>query len=157
MHTSLAVFLATAVIYFGAVVMPFPQSQAAVGWLSQVVVATGAIATFAAMHTNRLTIAQAAAVFVCAGGVSAVSSLATTACYLKDSQCTSLFPLHATIFSSAFLTGSAAFAAFSAWTALGLPLWAIIVGTVLAAPGLIVMVMPLVSRVVGDGFARLAS
>lgn len=157
MQTSMAVFLACTVIYFGAVVMPVPEAQSAVGWLSQVVVATGAFATFASMASHRLSVTQALAVFLCAGGLAAVSSLATTACYLKDSQCTSLFPLHATIFSSAFLAGSAAFTSFAAWTALGLPLWAVIVGTVLAAPGLVVVVMPFVSRFVGAAFGQLAS
>ena len=156
MLTTQAVFLATSVIYLGAVVTPMPQAQAAVGWLSQVVVASGAVATFATMGVHRLTIPQAVAVFLCAGGVAAMSSIATTACYLKNSQCTSLFPLHATVFSSAFLTGSAAFTAFSVWMAAGLPLWAAIVGTVLAAPGLIVVVMPYVSKVVGAGFGQLA-
>ena len=156
MNTTLAVFIATTVIYFGAVVMPVDGAQASVGWLSQAVVATGAVATFGAMQAHRLTIVQAVAVFACAGAMSALSSVATTACYLKDSQCTSLLPLHSTIFTTAFLTGSAAFTSFSVWMALGLPLWAAIVGTVLAAPGLIVVVMPFVSNLVSVGFGKLA-
>lgn len=155
MQTSLAVFLATAVIYFGASVMPYASVQQSMGWLSQAVVATGAAATFLLMKSNRLTLPQAAAVFVCAGAVAAVTSASTVACFLKSAQCATLFPLHATVFSSAFLIGSSGFTAFSAWMALGMPLWAAIVGTILASPVLIVVVMPWVAKVIGAVFAAL--
>jgi hypothetical protein len=124
--------------------------------MSQAVFATGAVATFMAMHQYRLSLAHATAVFLCAGAVSTISTLSSVACFFRSVECSTLFPMHATIFSSAFLVGSAAFTAFTLWANLGLPAWAAIVATILAAPPMIAVASPMVAKVVGDAFAQIS-
>lgn len=148
MQRSVAVFLATAVIYVGASLLP--STHPALGWLAQGTVITGAIATFCVMRAHNVTIPQAAAVFLCTGSLAALSNLSATTCFLKNEDCTSLLPLHAAVLSNALVLGVASFTSFEAWVALGLPVWLAVFGTVVAAPAMSLAVMPLVSRVISS-------
>jgi hypothetical protein len=148
MQRSVAVFLAIAVIYVGAGLLP--SAHSALGWLAQGTVISGAIATFCVMQAHHVSVPQAAAVFLCTGSLAALSSLSATTCYLKNEDCTSLMPLHAAVLSNALLLGAASFTAFGVWLALGFPVWLAIFGTVIAAPAMTLAVLPLVSRLIGS-------
>ena len=158
MQTSLAVFLATTVIYFVSTLLPFKASQQSVGWAAQATMATGVVATFMVMKAQRLTMVQAALVFACFALIAGTAVLVSSACLVQKNkwQCEHLLPLHTVLFSSAFLTGSAAYIGYGLGSALGMPLWATIVASIVFAPFAMAVATPLASKAVTQVCNQLA-
>lgn len=159
MQTSVAVFLAFTVIYFASILLPFKASQASIGWTSQAAMTTGAVATFMVMKSNRLSMVQAALVFTFGAIITAITVMMSSVCLLVDDkawQCQNLLPLHTMLFSAALLTGATAYIGYGLGSAMGLPLWATIAGSIALAPLGFTVAMPLASRGVGRIYDHLA-
>jgi hypothetical protein len=155
MHTSAAVFLAFSALYFASLAMPVPEAKPVAGWAAQGTVVAGAIAAFLALRARGVDLVRAVAVLAVAGVVSALAALAVVRC-VETGRCTDTLPLHAVIFSTAALTGAAAYVAFSIATHLGMPLWAAIVASAALAPVLLALGMPLVTRAVATAVGKFA-
>lgn len=150
MHTSVAVFLSFVVIYFGAAVLPFEMSESTVGWLSQAVSITGAVATFITMQSYKAGMGHAAIVLAVATFIAVLAALAVISCR-QNPNCQATLPVHSLVVSSGFVTGSAAYIGFLVGSLVGLPLWATLVASIAFAPLYIGTIMPFVA----DGVTRL--
>lgn len=153
MQTSVAVFLAFTVIYFGSVVLPYDVASKAIGWTAQATSLTAAVATFMLMKSYKFTLAPAALLLLCLTVVATLAATAIVLCVHKE-QCQQSFPLHALVFSSGFLSGVAAYVGYLFGAALGLPVWATIVGAISFAPVYIAFVMPFVAKHLEGLFSR---
>ena len=145
MQTSVAVFLAFVVIYFGAFMLPAEYSQKTVGWAAQAATLTGAVATFMVLYSHRIGLPKSLMVLFGTSVMSALSAMATVAC-VQTQKCSPTFPVHVLVLSSAVLSGTAAFTGFLLGNALGLPLWAAIVASIAFAPVFVAVVLPAVSQ-----------
>jgi len=153
MQTSLAVFLAFTVIYFGSVVMPFDVATKAIGWTAQATSLTAAVATFMLMRSYKFTLGPAALLLLCLTIVATLAATAIVLCVQKQ-QCQQTMPVHALVFSSGFLSGVAAYVGYLLGSALGLPAWATIVTAISFTPIYITFVMPFVAKRVESLFNR---
>lgn len=153
MQTSVAVFLAFTVIYFAAVVMPFDVSLKALGWTAQATSITAAVATFMTMQSHKFSLTSASVLLLCLTIVSTIAAVAILLCVHRQ-QCQDTFPVHALVFSTGFLSGAAAYVAYLVGNAVGLPLWATIVASIVFAPTYIAYIMPLISKSIENLFYR---
>ena len=110
------------------------------------------------MQAQRLTMVQAALVFTCFAVIAGIAAVVSSFCLVQKQkwQCNHLLPLHTVLFSSAFLTGSAAYIGYGLGSALGLPLWATIVGSIAFAPVAMAVATPLASKGVAHVYNQLA-
>lgn len=145
MQTSVAVFLSLAVIYFSLLVVPSEFAQKYTGWAAQAVSLSGAVATFMLMRSHKLGYVQGAVVLTGMALVVTLAGLAVAAC-VKRKKCQQSFPVHTLVFSSGFLSGAAAYVGYLLGVAVGLPVWATIVVSVVFAPVFITTAMPVLVR-----------
>lgn len=143
MQTSVAVFLAMTVIYFGSFALPAEYSQKAVGWAAQATAGTGAVATFMVMYARKVGLGTSVLLLFAASVLSVLSAMATLAC-VESKKCSPTFPVHTLVFSGSVLTGVSAFTGFLLGTTIGLPLWAAIVVSIALTPIFITTVLPAV-------------
>lgn len=155
MQTSVAVFIAFAVLYFASFVMPEEYARHTVGYTAQATTITGAVATFMVMYTRRIGLTNSLAVLASLSVVAVLSALAAVSC-VKHQQCSQTFPVHTLIFSSSFMSGAAAYAGFLMGAAVGLPLWATIVGSIAFAPIFIAVILPYIGHSVNFVLDRVA-
>lgn len=159
MDTPTAVFVATLVVYLGATVLPFRVGQEYSAWLAQATTATCALATFFALRKYRASTPQALAVALSAAAVTALASTSLAGCMRAPggASCNSMALVHASLLSGAALAGSASYVTYVLWLAIGLPVWAAVVATLLGTPLLVAASMPLVNSAVGSAFGKIAA
>jgi hypothetical protein len=148
MHTTDTVFVAVAALYLVSTVLPVDWAERTTPYLSMATGLTGAIATFFTMSRLKLGLLQTLAVMACAATVTTLTTLAmasTTQC-ADSSKCYALLPLTGMVFSSAILSGAAAYFAYLLASAVGLPLWAAIVTTIVFAPVFMAIVAPAIDK-----------
>ena len=153
MQTSVAVFLAFTVIYFGTVVLPFDVATQAVGWTAQATAVAAAVATFTVMKSRKFSLGPAALLLLCMTVVSILAATAIVLC-VQRKQCQQSLPVHSLVFSTGFMSGMAAYVGFLIASAVGLPMWATIVIAVMCAPVYIAYVMPFLANFIANLFNR---
>lgn len=126
--TSVSVFAAFVVLYFAAVAVKARE----VGWVAQATSITGAVATYLTMSQRQFAIVPSLGIL---GFMVIVWALATM-------PSREPLPAHAQVFSAAFMGGTAAYVTSVAATAVGLPVWAAVVATIVAAPVFLAYVLP---------------
>lgn len=145
MDTSLAVFLAFTVIYFGSLAMPFQVRTKMVGWSAQATTITGAVATFMLMLSRNVGILPASAVLALMTLVATLSAMSIVSC-MERAQCQESLNVHALVFSTSFLSGAAAYIGFLASSGTGFPLWVSVVAAICFAPLYIMYAFPFLAR-----------
>jgi hypothetical protein len=141
MDVPVAVFLVFAALYFGGVVGS--ASPAWLEWTAPATTITGAFATFSVMLAREFALLPAIGVLGC---LAVVTTLATLACVQADQPSRAPATVHALVLSTGLLSGTAAYVAYVAAAAAGVPLWAALALTVACAPMFATHVMPAVAQ-----------
>lgn len=127
--TSVSVFAAFVALYAASVATRARE----VGWVAQATSITGAVATYMVMAQRQFALLPSLGIV---GAMVIVWTIAT-----MPSRPSPL-PAHVAVFSGAFLGGAAAYVASVVATAVGLPVWAALFVTIVAAPLFLAYVLP---------------